>query len=321
MAVKLAMIDAGQGAQPAALLKDGNFLDLPAALRAVGAREPSPTSVIDILSRMATDTSIKDLVARVERGDDGVRDVLASAIFEESAVSLLPPVEPRFILCTGGAYQGHVREMGAAAPKAPGSFIKSVHALTGPRSPIILPPFAPAMIDYECELACVFARSCYNLDPDDALACVGGYTMVNDVSARDDVAGYFAAVAERDPKKAGEQWDRVVYGKQFPSFCPIGPVVTTTDDIPDPHDVTVRTLLNGDVMQSAHTSDLIFRIADTISRFSRWYAFAPGDVMTTGSPAGVGVAREPQVFLRPGDVVEVQGSGIGSLINTVMGAS
>lgn len=142
--------------------------------------------------------------------------------------------------------------------------------------------------------------------------------MVNDVSARDDVAGYFAAVAAREPKRAGEFWDKVVYGKQFPSFLPVGPVVTTADEIPDPHDVTIRTLLNGEIMQSAHTSDLVFQIAETIAYFSRWYRFGPGDLMTTGSPAGVGVARNPQVFLKAGDVVEVQGSGIGSLINEIV---
>jgi 2-keto-4-pentenoate hydratase/2-oxohepta-3-ene-1,7-dioic acid hydratase in catechol pathway len=319
MAMKLAMIESGLGPRPAALLKDGMFLDLRAAFGASDAGD-GPSSVTDILASMAEDRSVSDLVAQVEQESSGLRKKLASALVDPSAARLLPPVAPRFILCTGGAYQDHIREMGAEPPKAPGSFIKSVHALTGPRDPIILPPAAPAMVDYECELACVFARPCYNLDPEDALACVGGYTMVNDVSARDDVADYFAAVADREVKRAGEAWDRVVYGKQFPSFCPIGPVVTTVDEIPDPHDVTVRTLLNGQVMQSAHTSDLVFRIADTISRFSRWYAFAPGDVMTTGSPAGVGVARDPQIFLRPGDVVEVQGGGIGSLINVVEAA-
>lgn len=315
--MKLAMIDSAAGTGPAALLADGRFLDLRAAFPLTGLAEPAPASVVEILSERSLSGLVADLILKVESGEFD----LASAILEPDAAALLPPVNPRFILCTGGAFQDHIREMGAEAPEAPGSFIKSVHAVTGPRDPIILPPVAPTMVDYECELACVFAKPCYNLDPEEAIACVGGYTMVNDVSARDDVAAYFAAVADRDPKQAGRQWDRVVYGKQFPTFCPIGPVVTTVDEIPDPHDVTVSTLLNGEIMQSAHTSDLVFRIADTISRFSRWYAFAPGDVMTTGSPAGVGVARQPQIFLKAGDVVEVQGSGIGSLINRVVAAA
>lgn len=321
--MKLAMIDRSGALRPAALLDDGKYLDLTAPY-ALGLLDgAAPASVLDILREHLTGSALAALVVEVQTGSDRLREPLTreDALLDESEVRLLPPVSPRFILCTGGAFQDHIREMGAETPKAPGSFIKSIHAVIGPRDAIVLPAAAPNLVDYECELACVFARRCYDADPAEALACIGGYTMVNDVSARDDVAGYFEAVAARETKRAGEQWDRVVLGKQFPTFCPLGPVITTTDDLPDPHDVTVRTILNGEVMQNANTSDLVFRIADTISRFSRWYAFEPGDVMTTGSPAGVGVARSPQVFLRPGDVVEVAGSGIGSLINRVVAAA
>lgn len=315
--MKLAMIEDARGARPAALLTNGRFLDIGAVIAARGGGRPVPASVTEILVELTGDSWLRDIVAEVERNDAALPDALLDA----SAVRLLAPLQSRFVLCTGGGYQDHIREMGAEPPSAPGSFIKSVHTMTGPRDPIILPPAAPDMVDYECELACVFAKPCYNVSAAEALDHVGGYTMVNDVSARDAVTGYFEAVGAAAAVRAREQWDQVVYGKQYPSFLPIGPVVTTADEIPDPHDVTVRTLLNGKEMQHGHTSDLVFRIADTIALFSRWYTFQPGDVMTTGSPAGVGVARNPQVFLRAGDVVEIQGSGIGSLINTVVAAS
>lgn len=318
--MKLATIEDKGGIRPAALLKDGKFLDIRAIFHAGLASGSEPASVVDMLQNASGTADLSTLVQDLEAGDRRLVGTLGPTLLGEGAIRLLPPIAPSFVLCTGGSYKDHLEEMGAGTPKFPTGFIKSVHAVTGPRDPIVLPPAAPNMVDFECELTCVFARPCYNVAPEEALACVGGYTMVNDVSARDDVAAFFEAVTNREAVAAAEQWTRIIHAKQYPSFCPIGPVVTTADEIADPHTITIRTLLNGKVMQSAHTSDLMFRIADTISHFSRWFAFAPGDVMTTGSPAGVGVARQPPVFLRPGDIVEVQGSGIGSLVNRVVQA-
>jgi 2-keto-4-pentenoate hydratase/2-oxohepta-3-ene-1,7-dioic acid hydratase in catechol pathway len=112
-------------------------------------------------------------------------------------------------------------------------------------------------------------------------------------------------------------WEHNVLGKQFPSFCPMGPVLATKDEIPDPAGVALRTLLNGDIVQSANTDDLVFGVARVIAYFSQFYSFRPGDIISTGSPAGVGYGRKPQRFLRAGDVIEVQADGIGTLRNPV----
>jgi len=232
-----------------------------------------------------------------------------------SAVRLLAPVpRPYMVLSHGRAYASHRGEMrkGEIAPTGdtPVAFIKNTGSVIGPDSPIVLPPQYPDMVDFEAEFSVVFGSTCFNVTEADAMEYVVGYTMINDVSARD-----WVKISRHSEWPGDRDLNRM--GKQFPTFTPIGPVIATKDEIPDPHNVNVSSALNGKPMQSANTSDLIFRIPALIAFFSRWYQFEPGDVLTTGSPPGVGFGRDPQVFLKPGDVIAVSADGVGTLSNAV----
>jgi len=318
--MKLAMIKVNLDAHPAVVLQDGRCLDLKIASTLGLLEDFVPSRVEEILgARNDFLTPVRRLLEAVEGGAASSVDPLleTGGLLSDWQTALLPPLQPNLILCTGGSYLDHVREMGVEPPKAPGAFIKAPHTVTGPRAAILLPVNAPSMIDFECEFCCVFDRRCHNVEPEEALDYIGGFTMINDVSARDDVADWFGSLTQNNPRRTCEIWDRVVLGKQYPTFCPLGPVVATKDEIPDPHDVHIKTVLNGTVMQSAHTADLAFSIGKIISHFSRWHTFDCGDVLSTGSPSGVGFARNPKVFLKVGDVVEVEGTGIGSLSNGV----
>ena len=145
---------------------------------------------------------------------------------------------------------------------------------------------------------------------------VAGYTIVNDVSARDWVASSLSS--GQSPIDVILAWGKNLAGKQYPSFTPMGPVLVTADEIDDCHDLHLTTTVNGEIMQDTNTGDLIFRIDELISYLSQWHALKPGDVITTGSPAGIGYARDPKVFLKHGDLVEVTVSGVGTLSNPVM---
>ena len=234
-----------------------------------------------------------------------------------AATPLLAAIpDPRMILSVGLNYGRHLAEMsGTPAPKHPTAFIKVAESLTGSGKPIVVPPQCPGMIDFEGEFCFVFGRVCHDVGIDDALGHVAGYTIANDVSARDWVPEFFGAEAKFD---AIHTWERNIMGKQLPSFTPCGPVMVTADEIADPHDLQVTTRLNGEVMQSTKTDDLIFKLPEMISYFSKWYRFRPGDVVTTGSPAGVGFGRDPKVFMKPGDTVEVEIEGIGTLSNPLV---
>jgi acylpyruvate hydrolase len=300
--MKLLTIDAPPAGHPGVLLGSGEILDL------ARLSTPLPASVRAILEAgPGTLELVRRLASRPE----------PQALYRADSVRLLAPIpNPQMVFSTGGAYRAHLEEMKVAGPQTPVGFIKCQASITGPDSPIVLPRQAPGMVDYEGEFSCVIGRTCYNVSPDEAMQCVAGYTIVNDVSARDWVADFLRPGSS--PVEAMRATLLNLMGKQFPTFCPVGPVVVTADEIPDPHDLTLATRLNGEVMQHARTADLIHRLADTISYFSRWYRFVPGDIITTGSPQGVGYARNPQVFMKPGDVVEVEVSGIGILRNPVV---
>jgi 2-keto-4-pentenoate hydratase/2-oxohepta-3-ene-1,7-dioic acid hydratase in catechol pathway len=206
------------------------------------------------------------------------------------------------------AYAKHLEEMGVPIPRHPVGFIKSSHAVIGPGAPIVLPQEFPDMVDLEGEFAFVLGRACHRVGAGEALDYVAGYTIVNDVSARNWVEEFLAS---KDPFFN-------ILGKQLPTFCPMGPALVTPEEVPDPHGLDLTTTLNGEVMQSANTRDLLFTVADLIAFYSRWYAFQPGDVITTGSPPGVGYGRDPKVFMKPGDVVSVTIDRLGTLSNAVV---
>jgi len=215
-------------------------------------------------------------------------------------VTLLAPVEPPNILAIGLNYRLHAMESGHDLPDHPALFIKATTALCGPNDPIVLPAVAPDEVDYECELAVVIGKRAHKVSAADALDYVLGYSAANDVSARD------------CQRRLDVQWARA---KSFDTFAPLGPWIET--DL-DPDNVGLRTRLNGEVMQESNTDDLIFPVRELIAHLSHSLTLLPGTVIITGTPSGVGFARTPPVFLRPGDIVEVEIDGIGTLRNPVV---
>lgn len=219
-------------------------------------------------------------------------------------VRRLAPVEPSAIYAIGLNYREHAQEMGAPLPEYPVVFAKSTTSVLDPGCPILLPRHLHSdQVDYECELAVVIGKRCKNVAPSEALDYVWGYTCANDVSARD---------WQKD--HGGGQWTK---GKSFDSFCPLGPVLVTADQIPNPQILPIRTILNGAIRQESFTGDMIFSVAEIIAFLSGSTTLLPGTVILTGTPPGVGMAADPPRFLKPGDEVSIEITGIGLLHNTV----
>jgi 2-keto-4-pentenoate hydratase/2-oxohepta-3-ene-1,7-dioic acid hydratase in catechol pathway len=204
--------------------------------------------------------------------------------------------------------------MKTPAPDIPAAFTKSVASIIASGEAIKVPSSNPSMLDWEGEFTVVMGKGGFRIPAAKALDHVAGYTMVNDVSARDWVAAIFSSTGIMGPIHA---WEQNLLGKMFPTFCPMGPCIATRDEIPDPANVRIQTRLNGKVMQDANTDDLVFSVVQLIEYYSQFYRFQPGDVITTGSPSGVGFGRNPKVFMKPGDVVEVEVKQIGILRNTI----
>ncbi|MBN2450605.1 MAG: fumarylacetoacetate hydrolase family protein [Lentisphaeria bacterium] len=229
---------------------------------------------------------------------EGLRETNQSVALAE--VRLLAPVQPPNVFAIGANYQSHIDESQATRPERPLIFIKATTAVIGPEAPIVLPRVAPDEVDYEGELAIVIGRRARHVAPEDALDVVFGYTCANDVSARD------------CQKRLDGQWARA---KSFDSFCPLGPWIET--DL-SPAALTIRTRLNGSMMQDGTTAHMIFDCRFLISYLSDAFTLLPGTLILTGTPDGVGMARTPPVFLRAGDRVEVTVEGIGTLRNPVV---
>jgi len=218
---------------------------------------------------------------------------------------ILAPIEPRDILCIGLNYRKHAAEGGQPIPEFPVLFMKNSGTVQNPGDPIYLPrKLNSSAVDYECELAVVIGKPCYNVSREHALDYVLGYTCANDVSARD-----------WQMKFGGSQWCR---GKTFATFCPLGPVLVTPDEIPNPNQLSIKTILNGNVMQDWNTNDMIFDVPTLIEFLSGSTRLAPGTVILTGTPHGVGGARKPPVYLQHGDTVSIEIEGIGTLTNPVL---
>lgn len=216
----------------------------------------------------------------------------------------LAPVIPPQIFCIGLNYRKHAEETKAALPEYPVVFMKGVNALLAPGQAIRLPRgLASHKVDYECELAVVIGKTARNVPREKALEHVAGYTAANDVSARDWQKG-----------GGGGQWVR---GKTFDTFCPLGPVVVTADELPDASNLRITTAVNGEILQDSFTNDLIFKIPEIIEFLSGSTTLFPGSVILTGTPSGVGVARTPPRFLKAGDQVVVEIEKIGQLVNPV----
>ena len=244
---------------------------------------------------------------------DGSAREIAGDIFGDFRVTdravpagkLLAPVVPTNLLCIGLNYKKHAAESNNPPPPHPVLFIKNTAALQNPGDPIEIPQkLASTKVDYECELAVVIGRRCKNATRANALDHVLGYTCGNDVSARD---------WQRDG--GGAQWCQ---GKSFDTFCPLGPVLVTRDEIPNPNQLRIRTILNGETMQDWNTDDMIFDVPAIIEFLSASKTLLPGTVIMTGTPHGVGFARKPPVWLKPGDTVSIEIEKIGTLTNPVV---
>ena len=224
--------------------------------------------------------------------------------YSKSEVKLLAPVpRPGKIICIGLNYRNHAVESGMEIPKSPIIFSKFVTSVAASNDPILM-PVGSEQVDYEAELAVVIGRLAKNVRLDDALEYVFGYTNFNDVSAR-------------DMQFADGQWQR---GKSCDTFAPFGEFIATTDEIPDPHDLRIQFRLNGESLQDSNTRELIFRVPELIEFISRTITLEPGDIIATGTPPGVGFARKPPIYLRDGDVCEVEIDGLGILTNPVQRA-
>ena len=241
--------------------------------------------------------------------DDGVICDAGTSIFdanragaEVGKAKLLAPVDkPGKILCIGLNYKKHAEESGGAPPANPILFAKYDNSIVGPGANIVIPPITEK-VDYEAELGVVMAKRASAVSEADALSYVLGYTCINDVSARDLQFG-------------DSQWTR---GKTLDTFCPIGPCIVTTDEIGDPQTLGIRCRVNGETLQDSNTADMIFSVAEIISFLSQGITLEPGDVIATGTPEGVGFARDPSIYLKPGDVVDVEIDRIGTLTNPVL---
>jgi 2-keto-4-pentenoate hydratase/2-oxohepta-3-ene-1,7-dioic acid hydratase in catechol pathway len=217
---------------------------------------------------------------------------------------LLAPIQPSSIICIGLNYRRHAQETGAKIPEFPVMFFKGINTLQHPGDPILLPTHLKSdEVDYECELAVVIGRAGKNIPRAKALNHVLGYTCCNDVSARD-----------WQIKRGGGQWCR---GKSFDTFSPLGPVLVTPDEIPNPNELKIRTVLNHQVMQDWNTIDMIFDVPTLIEFLSGSTTLLPGTVILTGTPHGVGMAQKPPRWLRSGDQVTIEIEKIGALQNPV----
>ena len=212
----------------------------------------------------------------------------------------LPIARPEKIICVGLNYRDHAEEQGTELPAAPLLFAKWPNALIGPGEAIVIPSISE-QVDYEAELGVVIGERVRNVSQENALEAVAGYICVNDVSAR-------------DLQFSDGQWSR---GKSPDTFCPVGPELVPAADVPDPQKLGIRCRVNGETMQDSTTANMIFGVAEIVAYASRTMTLEPGDLIATGTPAGVGVFRDPPVLLQDGDEVTIEIEGLGALTNPV----
>jgi 2-keto-4-pentenoate hydratase/2-oxohepta-3-ene-1,7-dioic acid hydratase in catechol pathway len=246
------------------------------------------------------------LLQLIEGGDEWVAKAakLLTSSPEDSRhklsdVKLLAPIpKPRKIICVGLNYRDHAAETNTPIPNVPTIFNKFATAVIGPGDSIVLPKVSK-MPDFEAEFAFVIGKGGRHIKAEDWRQHMFGYTIVNDVTGR-------------DYQRATSQW---LMGKTFDTFAPMGPWIVTADEIPDPHALDIQLEINGEVMQNSNTRELIFKIPELVAFLSSVFTLEPGDIVSTGTPAGVGVARTPQRFLKPNEIVTVRIPAIGELTN------
>lgn len=263
----------------------------------------------NIVDLSAGDSTIpSDMRTFLEAGDATqfkAKSVVAEGgtIFSAGDVQILAPIaNPEKLICIGLNYADHAAESGMDIPTEPIVFSKYASTIIGPGDTIKLPPSSNEP-DYEVELVVVVGKSGFNISEADAMSHVVGYTVGHDVSARD-----------YQLQKPGGQW---MMGKTFDTFAPIGPDLVTADEISDPHNLPIRCILNGETVQDSNTKQLIFKVPELIAYLSHVFTLNPGDLIFTGTPPGVGMARTPQLWLKAGDHVACEIDGVGRLENAV----
>jgi 2-keto-4-pentenoate hydratase/2-oxohepta-3-ene-1,7-dioic acid hydratase in catechol pathway len=274
-------------------LLDWDVLNRPATPRPV---QEAVTNAI----KEASDAALCSALPLVEEFLAGDVQFLQEAPPLSAPFEFLPPVRPRTFICVGLNYSDHAKESEMTPPQFPLLFAKTSNAINAHNHPVPLPPDS-TQVDYEAELAVVIGRTCSRVKAADALKYVAGYTCANDISAR-------------DFQFADKQWYR---GKSADGFGPIGPWLVTQREIGDGSGLRIQLRLNGNVMQDSTTSNLIFDVPTLIEYISRGITLEPGDVISTGTPPGVGFARKPPVFMKPGDKVEVEIERVGILVNQI----
>lgn len=265
-------------------------------------------SLVDLHS---TDSTLPASVRQILAGGSSVMEAAQKAATSSKAVKipvnkasfLAPIVDPQKIVCIGLNYSDHAKEGGKPIPREPVLFSKYQTALTGHNCPIELPTVSQE-VDYEAELVIVIGKRGRHISPAESYNHVAGYMVGHDVSARD-----------WQLKKDGGQW---MVGKTFDTFAPCGPWLVTRDEVPEPHNLRISLRLNDKVMQDGNTNKMIFRVEQILPYLSTVFTLEVGDVIYTGTPPGVGAARKPPVFLKPGDVAEVEIEGLGVLRNPVV---
>jgi len=259
------------------------------------------------LSRLGFSGSLLDLIHSksndlhfIQAASHGVKPDSMPAPHEFDA----PYYNPGKLIAIGLNYMDHAAESKMELPKTPLVFAKFNSSITGPTDEVVLPESLTSEVDYEVELGVIIGKTAKNVSLDDALSYVFGYTIINDVSAR-------------DLQFADKQWIR---GKSLDTFCPMGPIVVTADEISDPQNLKLGCQVNGADLQNDSTSNMIFGVAVLVSELSKSFTLHPGDIIATGTPAGVGFSRKPPIYLKPGDTMRTWIEGIGELVNPVVSA-
>jgi len=294
--MKLVSYEAQGQWRPGLLVESGIVFDADALLVASGARTDAVGSVRELLRRHGG-----SLPALSERLLGAAANNPRAAVGKADELRLGPPVtDPGKVLCIGLNYKDHVAETGRKLPEHPDVFSKFASSIIGPRADIRCSDVSDNL-DFEGELGIVIGRACRGVTPEEALGFVAGLTVVNDISAR-------------DLQWRGTQW---LPGKAVDDSTPCGPALVTLDEIGDPQALDIRTRVNGAEMQSSNTRYMIFPLARIVSYISHFLKLRPGDIIATGTPEGIGAKRQPPVWLRPGDSVEVEVEKVGLLRNTV----
>jgi 2-keto-4-pentenoate hydratase/2-oxohepta-3-ene-1,7-dioic acid hydratase in catechol pathway len=257
---------------------------------------PRPGALLDQTIVDLTRPNLNGVLDVIRHGNVAIGDGPAIPLIE--AHLLAPLLNPPRIFCIGLNYRDHAIESKMEIPAVPTVFLKLASAIAGPDAPIVLPKNS-TQPDYEVEFAVVIGKGGFRIAADAWRDHVFGYTILNDVSAR-------------DVQLATSQW---TLGKSFPTFCPIGPAIVTADEIQDPHALDIRLSINGEELQHSNTRELIFRVPELIAYISSITPIEPGDIISTGTPAGVGLGRKPQRWLTPGETIVAEISGLGRLIN------